>query len=133
MKRSILGLASAMILLSSPAWADLTGKWTASVDSPMGGEQIQLEFDLKADGNALSGSVAAAGMPLGTITDGKIDGSDVSFKLPMTMMGAPEGAPSIVIDYTGKLEGDELALVSTFSGGPGGEAMVTELTAKRAQ
>lgn len=132
MKTRILGLASAMILLSSPAWADVTGKWTASVDG-MGGEPMQLEFDLKADGSALSGTVGAGGMPLGTITDGKIDGSDVSFKLPMTMMGGPEGAPGIVIDYTGKVEGDELVLVSTFPAGPGGEAMVTELTAKRAQ
>lgn len=129
MRTGRLSLVAALVCLSAPAWGDdVSGAWTATVDSPMGA--VDLLFEFAADGAALTGTVAAGGMPLGSITDGKVEGSDVAFKLPM--MGF-DGGPGFTITYEGTVSGDELKLVSTVPGGPGGEPMVTELTAKRAQ
>ena len=59
--------------------ADLTGKWTGSIKTPDGNE-IPVTYNFKADGNKLTGT---ADSPQGTvpIDDGKIDGTDFSFKV----------------------------------------------------
>lgn len=123
----VLGLASVLATLPALA-ADIDGKWNATVDGGPAGP-VELVFELKAEGEKLTGSMAAAMMPAATpISDGVIKGDDVSFKLSIAMM---EGAPPLVITYTGKLKGDELNLNSVLDMGQG--PMETPLVAKRAK
>ncbi len=58
------------------AAADVTGKWTGSVDTPDGA--VPLTFNLTASGSTVKGTVSATG-PAAEIKDGKIDGDTVSF------------------------------------------------------
>ncbi|WP_428329959.1 hypothetical protein [Mucilaginibacter sp.] len=59
--------------------ADLTGKWTGSLKTPDGNE-IPVTYNLKIDGDKITGS---ADSPQGAadITDGKLTGNDLSFKV----------------------------------------------------
>ena len=123
----VLGLASVLATLPALA-ADIDGKWNATVDGGPAGP-VELVFELKAEGEKLTGNMSAAMMPAPTpISEGVIKGDDVSFKLSITMM---EGAPALVISYTGKLKGDELNLNSVLDMGQG--PMETPLVAKRAK
>ena len=123
----VLGLASVLATLPALA-ADIDGKWNATVDGGPAGP-VELVFELKAEGEKLTGNMAAAMMPAATpISDGVIKGDNVSFKLSIAMM---EGAPPLVITYTGKLKGDELNLNSVLDMGQG--PMETPLVAKRAK
>jgi hypothetical protein len=108
----------------------IDGKWNATVDSEMGAVQLALEF--KSEGEKLTGTIAVdmggQGLPPTAISDGVVKGEDVSFKLSFTMM--PD-TPALLIDYKGKLKGDELALTSTMDMGQG--PVETKVVAKRAK
>jgi hypothetical protein len=56
--------------------ADVTGKYTGSVDTPDGA--VPLTFNLTASGASLTGTVTATG-PAAQIADGKVDGDSLSF------------------------------------------------------
>jgi hypothetical protein len=125
----LLGACLALAALPAMA-ADIDGKWTANIESPMGAVTLFLEF--KAEGEKLNGAIAIdmAGqqMPPTAISDGVVKGKDVSFKLSLATM---EGAPPLVIVYTGKLNGDELAMNSVVN--MDGNVQETPLVAKRAK
>jgi hypothetical protein len=125
-----------MLVASSAFAADVTGKWNATVQGPQG--PVELVFDLKADGDKVSGAVGVAQMPGTAITDGKVKGNELTFKLPFPAGpaggGAPGAAPpTIVIDYKGKVDGDTIDFTSTIAGAPGGPPVVTEFKANRAK
>jgi hypothetical protein len=132
----VLSLMAAMVAVpalvsGADSKAVIDGKWNANVESPMGAVQLVLEF--KSEGEKLNGTIAAdmgggQGLPASPISDGVVKGEDVSFKLSVSMM--PD-APAMVIDYKGKLKGDELTLTSTMDMGQGAEQ--TQLVAKRAK
>lgn len=103
----------------------VTGNWLASVDA--GGTPVELAFTLKADGEKLTGSLSVMGNAT-PISDGRIKGEDVSFKLAFDM---GQGGPALDISYVGKLKGDTLTLRSSFSMGEGAPPMVTDFVAKR--
>lgn len=130
-----LGLVAALVAVPAAVGADaksaIDGKWNATVDSEMGAVQLVLEF--KAEGEKLNGTIAAdmgggQGLPASPISEGVVKGEDVSFKLSVSMM---EGAPALVIAYSGKLKGDELQLNSVMDMGQGPQE--TKLVAKRAK
>lgn len=119
LRQIALGLVATLAMLpalaAAPA-AGIDGKWLATVD---GGPQgpIDLTFDLKAEGEKLTGAMSMAMMPAPTpISEGTVKGEDVSFKLSLNFM---EGAPPLVISYTGKLKGDELSMKSVLDMGQG--------------
>jgi hypothetical protein len=123
----IATLATLPALAAAPA-AGIDGKWLATVDGGPNGP-IELTFDLKAEGEKLTGNLSMAMMPAPTpVSEGTIKGQDVSFKLSINFM---EGAPPLVISYTGKLKGDELAMKSVFDMGQG--PTESEFIAKRAK
>lgn len=107
--------------------AGATGKWLASVDA--GGMAVELTFNLKAEGEKLTGTLDVNGMAT-PISEGTVKGEDVAFKLAFD---AGQGGPPIQISYAGKLKGDQITLRSSFSMGEGAEAMVTDFVAKRAK
>ena len=103
--------------------ADISGKWTAQVPG-RGGQTRAQTFNLKADGNTLTGTVSGRGgdMP---IADGKIDGDTISFTQTMEFNGN-----TMKLVYKGTVSGDEIKFSRTRDGG---EGQAQEFTAKRAQ
>ncbi len=103
--------------------ADISGKWTAQVPG-RGGQTREQTFNLKADGNTLTGTVSGRGgdMP---IADGKIDGDTISFTQTMEFNGN-----TMKLIYKGTVSGDEIKFSRTRDGG---EGQAQEFTAKRAQ
>jgi hypothetical protein len=103
--------------------ADVTGKWTAQMPG-RNGQARQTTFTFKMDGNTLTGTVSGmrGEMP---ISDGKIDGDQISFSQTMEFNGN-----SFKLLYTGTVAGDEIKLTRTRDGG---EGQPQTFTAKRAQ
>ena len=102
--------------------ADINGKWVAQVPG-RGGETREATFTFKADGNQLTGSVTT---PRGEapISEGKIDGADISFVQVMEFNGN-----EVKLLYKGKVSGDEIKFTRQREGGQ----RAAEFTAKRAQ
>lgn len=116
--------------LTAPAClaASIDGKWTAQVQGRNGATTQTLT--LKSNGSALTGNLDM-GRGATDIMEGKINGSDVSFKV--TRQGR-NGTNTTT--YTGKLDGDDLKLTATregTGGGGGGRGGPQELDFKRAK
>lgn len=97
-----LGLAFAGALFAAP----IDGKWHTEFESQIG--QQKYTFELKADGEKLSGKAVSERQ--GTkaeaeIKGGKIVKDEVSFTETLKIQDQ-----EIVIEYKGKLTGDELKL-----------------------
>ena len=103
--------------------ADISGKWTAQVPG-RGGQTREQTFNLKADGNALTGTVSGRGGDT-PIAEGKIDGDTISFTQTMEFNGN-----TMKFVYKGTVSGDEIKFSRTRDGG---EGQAQEFTAKRAQ
>jgi len=91
--------------------ADIDGKWSGSIDTPMGA--IPIEFNFKADGATLSGSMGGADGTQVPIKNGKIDGNRISFNVSVDF-----GGMSLDFVYTGTVSGDTLQMSSDFMGMP---------------
>jgi len=103
--RWIIALAALTLWVSFAA--DIDGKWTAQIQGRRGARTETLM--LKASDNALTGSLQGGqGEPV-QISNGTIDGANISI--------------SVVREFKGTLSGNELKL--TVSGGRGGSAEVT--------
>ncbi|HXB75258.1 MAG TPA: hypothetical protein VNY05_43900 [Candidatus Acidoferrales bacterium] len=112
--------------------ADVSGKWVAQVAGRNGTQEVT--FNLKADGGTLTGTVTGgmggrggggdAPQPV-AISDGKIDGANVSFAVKVEANGQTR-----VTTYSGTLSGDELKLKQTRQGRNGEQT--ADVTAKRA-
>ena len=112
MKSVILAGASALLLLTaSTQAADLTGTWTWSTPGRNGGADRISTLTLKKDAAALSGKVSAPGRdgsPVETpITDGKVDGDNISFSVVRAYNGnssTNEYSGAVTVDkITGKM------------------------------
>jgi hypothetical protein len=129
MKIRSLAMGLAVALLALPAMADeVTGKWNLSVDTPQG--PFVMVFELKAEGDKLTGSMSNDFMGTTPISEGAVMGNDFTFKLVID--GGPAGP--MKINYKGTVKGDDLTLVSKFEGEPppGAEGEQTAV-AKRAK
>ncbi len=111
------------------AAADVTGKWAWEQAGRQGGNPVQVSLALKAEGSKLTGTLTRPGrdgMMDTAISDGKIDGDNISFKVTMQF-----GDNSFTTDYAGTVSGNEMKLKITRPGRNGGEPMTTEVTAKK--
>ena len=88
--------------------AGVDGKWEAEVQGPQG--PMVMKFNLKADGEALTGTVGSEAMGNSDIQDGKISGDAVSFVQVVT-----RGNREIRLQYDGKLMGDSLELTRSMA------------------
>lgn len=102
--------------------ADFNGKWTAEVQGRNGNTQT-VTFDFHVDGATLTGKVTT---PRGEadISNGKIDGDNISFDQVMNFNGN-----EFKISYTGKADGDSIKFSRQFGGGM---RPAQEFVAKRA-
>jgi hypothetical protein len=103
--------------------ADVSGKWTWEQQGRNGNQTQTLT--LKADGATLTGSLDG-GRGATEISDGKVDGNNISFVVKREVNGN-----TITTPYTGTLDGDSLKLEWTQAGRGGGEPMKRNATAKR--
>ena len=109
--------------------ADVSGKWTFEQPGRGGNPGRPVTVTLKADGSTLTGTMPAggrggAGDPI-AISDGKVDGNNVSFTVKREMNGN-----TMVTKYDGVLSGDELKLKITRNNQDGAPT-TTEVVAKR--
>jgi hypothetical protein len=102
--------------------ADISGKWTAEMPG-RGGQTREQTFNFKVDGNTLTGTVSGRQGDM-AISDGKIDGDQVSFTQTMEFNGN-----TMKMIYKGTISGDSIKFTRTREGG---EGRAQEFTAKRA-
>jgi hypothetical protein len=108
-----------VLMAGSCLAADVDGKWSGIFS--MQGNDFPVSFNFKADGAALTGSTTG---PDGTeikISDGKIDGANISFVVNVDAGGMP-----LTITYKGVVNGPEIKFTLDILGMP------AELTVKKA-
>ena len=122
MKALRIGSLFAMILVlaSAASAADVAGKWVAQVPG-RDGETHETVFNLKTDGGQLTGTVSNQRGEQ-QISEGKIDGNDLSFSVTMEFNGN-----SMKFLYKGKVAGDEIKFTRQREGGD----RTQDFTAKR--
>jgi hypothetical protein len=130
MTKKLLFVVTILIVVAFAAMAaDVTGKWVYDQAGRGGGNPTQVTLNLKANGTTLTGSMVRPGRggdPMeAQISEGKIDGDNISFKVSMQM-----GGNAMTTEYTGAVSGNELKLKITRPGRDGAP-QVTEATAKR--
>jgi hypothetical protein len=106
--------------------ADISGTWRGSAQNQ--GGTIERTFVFKVDGNKLTGETTSEMMGKSPITDGKIDGDNVSFTITAKFQDN-----EMKMNYKGKVSGDTIKLTVDFSGfGGGGGGQTIEWTLKKA-
>jgi opacity protein-like surface antigen len=110
--KKLLGLVLGIVLLAAPAFAaDVDGKWTGMIETPMGA--LPVGFTFKSDGNALSGtSLGPDGAEI-AIKDGKIDGNKIAFTVAIDF-----GGMAIVLSYSGVVSPEKIQFTGDFMGMP---------------
>jgi hypothetical protein len=123
--KTLLCVCAALVMALGAARAeaaDVTGSWTTQL-STQDGTSFQVEFTFKQDGTSLTGKVQGPQGDSMDISEGKVDGNKISFKI--TFNGG-----TINHERTISESGDEIKLNTKAETGdlPG-----TELTLKRAK
>jgi hypothetical protein len=86
------------------ASADLTGDWSARIESPQDTVTYLFKFEVKGD--SFTGTVKIKNKKeeaVGQITDGKIDGDNVAFTLHVPIAGNPS-----TVSATGTVTGNQM-------------------------
>ncbi len=126
MKIFLCACASIFLALSGATTAraaDITGTWNAAMQAPGGGDSMQIAFTFKQDGAVLTGSVQGPQGDAMAITDGKVDGDKISFKVSFNGM-------TITHEGTINAAGDEIKINSKSDSG---DFPAMEMTLKRAK
>ena len=113
----LVALLATMFATPALAATDVSGSWNGSVSTPNG--DMQLTFTFKAEGDKLTGTVQG---PMGDpmeITNGKVDGGNISFDITFNGM---------TIHHTGTTSGDEIKMASKSDSG---DFPAMEMTLKR--
>ena len=107
-----LFMMSAVLLAAAPARAaDIDGKWTGSLDTPMGA--VQIAFNFKADGPALTGTTTGPDGSEIAIKNGKIDADKISFVVSIDF-----GGMALDLNYTGVVKPDNVQMTLDVMGMP---------------
>jgi hypothetical protein len=100
----LLALLAAMAL-----GADLTGNWKGTAQ--FGDNAIERTFTFKVDGKKLTGETSSEMMGKSVITDGVVDGDQISFTITGNLQGT-----EMKLHYKGAMHGDEITLTSDANG-----------------
>ena len=101
--RKFLMAAMVVCMMTVVAFAaSIDGKWTGEMQTPNGTRPVTFTFT--ADGTTLNGSTTGRSGEV-KITNGKIDGDNVSFDVVREMNGN-----TMTTHYTGTVSGGELKL-----------------------
>src|SRR5882757_7066416 len=101
----LLTLMAVFALTASAA--DISGTWKATAEGPNG--SMERTFVFKVDGTKLTGETTSQMMGKSTITDGKVDGDNLSFSIKVNFQGN-----DMVLSYKGKVTGDTMKLTYEF-------------------
>ena len=117
--RRVLILAALALLLSAVAFAaDVSGTWMASFDTQVG--QQNYTYTFKVDNGKLTGT-AKSNLGEGTITNGSVNGNDITFTENLSYQGM-----DLMIVYKGKISGDEIKFTRTVAEGFDPENLVAK-------
>ena len=110
--KKVYAIVVGLLLLAAPAFAaDVDGKWTGTVSTPMGDLPVAYEF--KADGASLTGTTLGFDGGSVPIKDGKVDGSKISFIVTFDF-----GGMTVDLSYTGVVSASEIKITGDFMGMP---------------
>jgi hypothetical protein len=104
--------------------ADISGTWKGTAENQ--GGTIDRTFVFKVEGTKLTGETTSEMMGKSTITDGKIDGDNISFTITAKLQDN-----EMKLNYKGKVTGDTIKLTVDFQGGGGGGGQTIEWTLKK--
>jgi hypothetical protein len=113
-KKTIVSALAVLVLMIAavPARAaDVDGKWTGSLDTPMGA--IMVGFTFKADGATLGGTTTGPDGSEIAIKNGKVDGDKISFLVSIDF-----GGMSLDLNYTGVVKKDTVEMTLDVMGMP---------------
>src|SRR5580704_14034958 len=116
MTKKLLFVTTILLVVAFVAMAaDVSGKWTYEAPGRGGNPGRPTTITLKQDGMKLTGSVPGFGgrggggggtpPPDVEISNGKVDGNNISFEVKMNMQGY-----EMITKYEGTLDGDSLKL-----------------------
>ena len=110
--KNVLVMVVGLLLIAAPAFAaDVDGKWTGTVSTPMGDLPVQYEF--KADGATLTGTTLGFDGGSVPIKNGKVDGNKISFTVTFDF-----GGMTLDLSYTGVVSASEIKMTGDFMGMP---------------
>jgi hypothetical protein len=111
------------VFLAATAWAaDITGTWKATAEGPNG--PMERTFTFKVDGGKLMGETTSSMFGKSDITDGKIEGDNLSFTITVKFQDN-----EMKLNYKGKVSGNEIKF--TVENPDGGQ--IIEWVAKKVQ
>ena len=104
LKKTLISFA--VLGLTASLWAQSpAGTWTWSTPGRNGGEPRKSTLKLKVEGEKLTGTLSSPGRQGAAtdieISDGKVKGSDISFKVTREFNNN-----KFVMNYSGKVDGD---------------------------
>jgi hypothetical protein len=112
LKTRLLAMAVLALWLAVSAYAaDVDGKWSGTMATPMGDAPVAFVF--KADGAKLTGSTTGPDGAEIKIADGKIDGSKITFSVTFDFGGMP-----LMLNYSGVQNGNEIKFTIDVFGMP---------------
>jgi dipeptidyl aminopeptidase/acylaminoacyl peptidase len=94
-------LASKKADMIGPPSANVTGKWTLSVDA--GGQVVDVMLDLKQNGDALTGSMVSS-VGGGTVNKGSVSGKTIKATINADVQGQPTE-----LQLDGTIDGDKIS------------------------
>jgi len=106
---SALMLAAVLFTAAPARAADVDGKWMGALDTPMG--TVNVNFNFKAEGPALTGTMSGPDGGDIAIKNGKIDGDRISFVVSLDF-----GGMAFDLNYTGVVKPDQVALTIDIMG-----------------
>ena len=115
-------ILAAFIVFGALAQAPgVTGTWTTSFDTQVGKQEYTYTF--KGEGGTLTGTAKGNLVTDSVLSDGKIDGTKITFVEKGMYMGMP-----LEFKYSGEVAGDEIRFKRELMGFP-----AEEFVAKRAK
>ncbi len=115
-------LALFTVLAAVAAAADLDGNWKATAEGPQGA--MTRTFTFKTDGSKVTGETTSETMGKSTISDGKLDGNNLTFNITIDF-----GGNQMKVEYKGTVSGKDLKMTAQLQGGQaGGQAIEWKAT-----
>jgi hypothetical protein len=112
MTQRICMLLLAILLTAVPAFAaDVDGKWSGTMATPMG--DVPLTFTFKADGDTLTGSMLGMDGSEIPIANGKVEGDKISYTVTIDF-----GGMTLEMIYKGAVAKEEIKLDMEVFGMP---------------
>ncbi len=103
-------IAVFVLLTASCFAADVDGKWAGSLSTP--GGEFPVNFSFKADGATLTGTTSGPDGDV-KITNGKVDGDNISFTVMLDFGGMP-----LTMNYKGAVTKDQIKMTLEVMGMP---------------